>query len=108
MAREQPTLHFLYRMIANSSAAFDREELRRRIGAMTTRRPDVLRDFSMPTLFITGEEDIATFPHFIAEALAPMMSNARVEQIAKAGHSTYFERPDVFNRLVDSFLSKVG
>ena len=108
MAQEQPALHFLYRMIANASAAFDREELRKRTVAMSTRRPDVLRDFSMPTLFITGEEDTATFPPFIAEALAPMMPNARVEQIAKAGHSTYFERPDVFNRLVDNFLSKTG
>jgi len=108
MAQEQPALHFLYRMIANASAAFDREELRKRTVAMSTRRPDVLRDFSMPTLFITGEEDTATFPPFIAEALAPMMPNAMVEQIAKAGHSTYFERPDVFNRLVDNFLSKTG
>jgi pimeloyl-ACP methyl ester carboxylesterase len=62
----------------------------------------------MPTLFITGEEDIARFPPFIAEALAPMMPNARVEQIAKAGHSTYFERADVFNRLVERFLSQIG
>ena len=76
MAQEQPALHFLYRMIANASAVFDREELRKRIAAMTTRRPDELRGFSMPTLFITGEEDTATFPTFIAEALAPMMPNA--------------------------------
>jgi 3-oxoadipate enol-lactonase len=109
MAREQPALHLLYRMIANASAAFDREALRKRgSGAMHTRSPDVLRGFTMPTLFITGEEDIARFPPFIAEALAPMMPNARVEQIAKAGHSTYFERADVFNRLVEDFLSQTG
>jgi pimeloyl-ACP methyl ester carboxylesterase len=108
MAREQPALHMLYRMIANSSAAFDREELRKRTAAMTTRSPDALRDFTMPTLFVTGEEDIAVFPTFITEVLASMMPNARVEQIAKAGHSTNFERADVFNRLVDNFLMKVG
>lgn len=108
MAREQPALHFLYRTIANASAAFDREELRKHPALMSTRSPNVLRTFAMPTLFITGEEDIATFAPFIADALAPTMPNARVEQVAKAGHSTYFQRPEVFNRLVDSFLSKVG
>jgi 3-oxoadipate enol-lactonase len=108
MVREQPQLHMLYRMISNASATFDREELRKRRSAMSTRSPDVLRGFNMPTLFITGEEDIARFPHFIAEALARIMPNARVEQIAKAGHSTYFERADVFNRLLDNFLTKAG
>jgi len=108
MVREQPALHMLYRMIANSSAAFDREELRKRTGAMNTRSPDVLRGFAMPALFIAGEEDIARFPPFIADALARLMPNARVEQVAKAGHSTYFERADVFNRLVDDFLAKAG
>lgn len=108
MAREQPAFHMLYRMIANACAAFDREELRKHRTAMSTRSPDVLRDFTMPTLFITGEEDIARFPPFIAEALARIMPNARVEQIAKAGHSTYFERADIFNRLVGNFLAKAG
>src|SRR5438105_1134757 len=57
MAREQPALHFLYRAIANASTNFDREELRKRNNAMRTRSPDVLRGFSMPTLFITGGEE---------------------------------------------------
>lgn len=108
MAREQPWLHFLYREIANASAAFDREDLRKRISAMANRPPDVLREFSMPTLFIMGDEDIATLPTFIADALAPMMPNAKVQHVPRAGHSVYFQRADVFNRLVDSFLSKIG
>jgi hypothetical protein len=41
MAREQPVLHFLYRSIANASAAFGREQLRPRIEAMATRSPDL-------------------------------------------------------------------
>jgi 3-oxoadipate enol-lactonase len=108
MAREQPRLHFLYREIANASAAFDRAELRKRLYAMANRSPDVLQGFMMPALFITGEEDIANFPPFIADALAALMPNARVEHVPEAGHSVYFQRPDVFNRLVDDFLSKVG
>ena len=107
MAREQPELHFLYRMIANESAAFDREELRKRLAAMTTRPVDVLRGASIPTLFITGGED-TTYPPFLSNALAPLMPNAKVEQVWDSGHSVYFQRAEAFNRLVDTFLSKVG
>ena len=107
MAREQPALHFLYRAIANASDAFDREELRKRILAMATRPPDVLRGLAVPTLFITGEED-TTYPPFLSDALAPLMPNAKVEQVREAGHSVYFQRASVFNQLVDRFLGALG
>jgi 3-oxoadipate enol-lactonase len=107
MAREQPMLHFLYREIANASNAFDREELRKRNAALHTRPPDVLRGFSMPTLFITGGED-TTYPPFLSDALAALMPSARVEHVPETGHSVYFQRASVFNELIDNFLSKVG
>ena len=107
MAREQPALHFLYRAIANASDAFDREELRKRIREMATRSPDVLRGFAMPTLFITGDED-TSYPPFVSDALAPLMPNAKVEQVREAGHSVYFQRASAFNQLVDRFLTTVG
>ena len=107
MAREQPALHFLYRAIDNASGTFDREELRKRNDAMRTRSADVLRGFSMPTLFITGGED-TTFPPFVADALAPLMPNARVEQVRDGGHSVYFQRASIFNHLVDRFFAAVG
>ena len=107
MAREQPELHLLYRMIANASAAFDREELRKHLTAMATRPPDVLRSVSIATLFITGGED-TTYPPFLSDALAPLMPSARVEQVPDSGHSVYFQRAGAFNRLVENFLSKDG
>ena len=107
MAREQPELHFLYRAIANASAAFDREELRKHLYAMATRPPDVLHSISIATLFITGGEDIR-YPPFLSDALAPLMPSARVEHVPDSGHSVYFQRAGVFNRLVENFLSKVG
>jgi len=107
MAREQPELHFLYRAIANASAAFDREELRKHLYAMATRPPDVLRGVAIATLFITGGED-TTYQPFLSDALAPLMPNARVEQVPVIGHSVYFQRAGLFNRLVENFLSKVG
>jgi len=107
MATEQPALHFLYRKIANASAAFDREELRKRLGAMVTRPADVLRGIAIPTLFISGDED-TTYPPFLSDALAALMPNAQVKHVREAGHSVYFERASIFNQLVDNFLSKVG
>jgi 3-oxoadipate enol-lactonase len=107
MAREQPALHFLYQSIGSTSTSFDREELRKRILAMATRPPDVLRSLAMPTLFITGDED-TTYPPFLSDALAPLMPNAKVEQVREAGHSVYFQRASIFNQLVDRFLAAVG
>src|SRR6516225_2937393 len=75
--------------------------------ANTTRPPDVLRGISIPVLFITGGED-TTYPPFLSDALAPLMPNARVEQVPDSGHSVYFQRATVFNGLLDNFLSKVG
>ncbi len=105
MAREQPALHFLYREIFNM-ITFDREELRKRNNALRTRSADVLRGFSMPTLFIAGGED-TTFPPFIADALASLIPNAKVELVRDAGHSVYFQRPEIFNQMVDRFLAAV-
>jgi pimeloyl-ACP methyl ester carboxylesterase len=107
MAREQPALHFLYRAIANASGAFDREELRKRIQAMATRPADVLRGVATPTLFVTGGED-TTYPPFFSDALATLMPYARVEQVPDSGHSVYFQRAEAFNRIVESFLTKIG
>ena len=106
MAREQPALHDLYRSIAIASNAFDREELRRRLDALSLRPPDVVRGIAVPTLFITGGDD-TTFAPFLAEALAATMPDARVEHVRDAGHSVYFERATIFNQRVERFLAAV-
>jgi 3-oxoadipate enol-lactonase len=107
MARERPMLHFLYRTIANASAAFDREQLRTRLTAIATRPPDVLRGLSTPTLFIVGGED-TTYPFFLSEVLTGLMPTAKVDLVPESGHSVYFQRAETFNQLVDRFLAGVG
>ena len=67
----------------------------------------MLRGFDMPTLFITGDEDM-TFPPFLADALAPLIPNAKVEQVREAGHSVYFQCASIFNHLVDRLFAAVG
>jgi pimeloyl-ACP methyl ester carboxylesterase len=104
MAREQPATHYLYRAIDALSADLDKQVLRGRLMAALTRPADDLRTLNVPTLWLTGAEDIV-YPPFVSVALAPTMPNARLESVREAGHSVYFERPEAFNRIVGDFLA---
>jgi 3-oxoadipate enol-lactonase len=106
MAREQPALHFLYREIDDQNRLLDKMALRRRLFAARSRHPRDAAGFPFPTLFITGEEDLAIPPAGVA-AMAAAFPKARVERVPEAGHSVYFERPALFNRLVAEFLAAV-
>jgi pimeloyl-ACP methyl ester carboxylesterase len=107
LAREQPAMDHLYRAIDGLSAGLDKEALRGRLLAALTRPTDALRTLDVPTLWLTGAEDIV-YPPFVSEALAPIMPNAQLACVREAGHSVYFERPDVFNRIVGDFLAANG
>jgi len=103
MAREQPAMDHLYRAIDALSLSLDKQALRARLLAALTRPVGTLRTLKVPTLWLTGAEDCA-FPPFVAELLAPMMPKALLAGVKDAGHSVYFERPDVFNSVVGEFL----
>lgn len=106
MAREQPALHFLYQQIDGLSYALDKPALRAKLIAMRTTTPERLRALTMPILCITGEEDLVIPPAAVAW-FASVLPRARVARVPDAGHSVYFERALVFNRLVDDFLGEV-
>ena len=106
MLREQPAQHFLYAAIDAMNAAMDKEGVRARLGAMRARDLDAAGSIVVPTLFIAGGEDIV-IPCIAMPYLAKAMPNARVAEIAEAGHSAYFERPGQFNRLVADFLAAI-
>jgi pimeloyl-ACP methyl ester carboxylesterase len=55
-----------------------------------------------PTLFVVGSDDDIFPPDWIADA-AGRIPGARVEIVAGAGHSPYFEQPDAWNSLVTDF-----
>jgi pimeloyl-ACP methyl ester carboxylesterase len=104
MAAEQPAQHFIYAAIDAMNASLDKEAVRQRLGETRRRGLDDARRIAVPTLFVTGEEDIV-FPSFIAAHLARAMPKGRATQIAEAGHSAYFERPGQFNRIVAEFIA---
>ena len=102
LAREQPAAHFLYQEI-DALSGVDKVKLRQKLHDSMVRPADALRALKVPTLWLTGDEDIV-YPPFLSDILAEMMPDARVAQVKAAGHSVYFERPAEFNRMVDEFL----
>ncbi len=103
LAREQPAAHFLYQEI-DALSGIDKAALRAKLGASLVRPAEDLRKLTVPTLWLTGEEDIV-YPPFLSDILAKLMPNARVAQVKRAGHSVYFERAAEFNKAIDAFLS---
>lgn len=67
---------------------------------------DEIEALRVPVLLVVGEED-DLIPSEAVYELGKIIPGARVEEIRAAGHSPYFERPDAWNDLVLSFLSKV-
>jgi 3-oxoadipate enol-lactonase len=59
----------------------------------------------VPTLMITSDEDVMIFPELV-EAVHAKLPGSRLVRVPKAGHSTYFEQPEVFNRTVAAFLKE--
>jgi len=57
----------------------------------------------VPTMFLTSDEDGLIWPE-LSQTVHQHVPGSRFERVEAAGHSTYFERPDVFNREVGAFL----
>ncbi len=103
MAREQPALEFLYREIDRLSSGLDKEALRAKLLAARTLPAADLKRLQVPVLFISGTEDIV-FPPPAAAALASLVPGTKLESVPEAGHSVYFQRPEIFNRVVSAFF----
>jgi 3-oxoadipate enol-lactonase len=104
MAREQPALHFLYTQINDLNPARSLNALGSLLSAAGAPTAADLRALEVPVLFISGAEDIVMPPRML-EIAAGYFRNARLESVPAAGHSVYFERPAVFNEIVERFLS---
>jgi 3-oxoadipate enol-lactonase len=59
----------------------------------------------VPVLVVTSPED-QLFPAALIRAGAARLDNARVVEIAGAGHSSYFERANDFNTALLAFLTE--
>jgi pimeloyl-ACP methyl ester carboxylesterase len=65
----------------------------------------VLEALKVPVLFITGDADLSAPPPLV-RFVAGKIRNAESRIIPEAGHSAYWEQPEVFNRAVLEFIRK--
>jgi pimeloyl-ACP methyl ester carboxylesterase len=63
-----------------------------------------LKRLPLPTLLITGEADLYSPPALI-RMVAAQIPNSEVVIVREAGHSSYWEQPEEFNRAVLDFLA---
>jgi proline iminopeptidase len=63
----------------------------------------LLRAVSVPTLVIHGDRDL--LPLSVAHEIVATLRNARLEIIPDAGHMPFWESPELFFTLTESFLS---
>jgi 3-oxoadipate enol-lactonase len=99
--KAEPVRSFLYAQIAGLNAPLA-DDFRDRLGRLTT-PVERYAATQVPTLFLTSDEDGLIWPE-LSEQVHQHVPGSRFVRVEAAGHSTYFERPDVFNREVGAFL----
>jgi pimeloyl-ACP methyl ester carboxylesterase len=65
----------------------------------------LLEGIKVPTLLLTGDADLFA-PPFVLGLFAARIKNAESVIVPEAGHSAYWEQPEVFNRAVLGFIRK--
>src|SRR5262249_12957499 len=65
----------------------------------------LLESIRTPTLLLTGGADMYA-PPAIQQLFAARIKNSTTLVVPDAGHSTYWEQPDAFNRAVVEFIRK--
>ena len=66
-----------------------------------------LRELKVPTLLISGAADMSTSPA-MARMIAAEIPNSEIAYMPEAGHSSYWEQPELFNRAVLDFIGRHG
>lgn len=106
-ADREPLLAFLYREIQRSTLDRTPEGSPRSIRGLLEATTDIapVVEHGIPTLFIVGEED-SIFPPAALRAMHRKMPGSEFALVEGAGHSVYFEKPNVFNHLLLDFLRR--
>ena len=65
----------------------------------------MLETIKAPTLLLTGDADLYAPPPLL-QLFAARIKGSEVTIIPEAGHSSYWEQPELFNRAVLNFLGK--
>ena len=65
----------------------------------------LLEAISVPTLLITGDADMYAPPP-VMRMFAARVKGSQAVVIPEAGHSAYWEQPEIFNRTVLEFIAR--
>ena len=68
--------------------------------------PEDLATLNVPVLFIAGGEEDRSTPLELMQMAQEVIPGSSLIRVPEAGHSVYYERPDIFNFLVHSFLKE--
>src|SRR5262249_61895244 len=98
-----PVGTFLYAQIAGLNAPLP-ADFRERLGRLTT-EAERYAAARIPTMFLTSDEDGLIWPE-LSHKVHEHIRGSRLQRVIDAGHSKYFERPEVFNREVGAFLKE--
>ena len=93
----------LYESINNFNVNFAWSKLSNLLGPDGVIALETLNNVSAPTLFIAGAED-PLFPADLLASYVPHFQQANIEVVADAGHSPYFEQPQLFNQLLEQHI----
>jgi len=85
-------------------ASFNAVNVRTLAGTQPMHAPEELGATEVPVLFVVGEEDVL-FPPQAIRAVQKRVAGSRLVEIAATGHSAYFERPEVFNRILTEWVA---
>jgi pimeloyl-ACP methyl ester carboxylesterase len=67
--------------------------------------PDAVQKSGVPVMFLVGQEDVVASPTTVRGA-HKLLPGSVLAEVPDAAHSVYWEKPDVFNYLVEGFLTK--
>ncbi len=106
-AEREPELAFLYRQIQRTTLDRTPAGAPRAVTGLLEKTTDVgpVVEHGIPILFITGEED-RLIPPAAIEELHRKVPDSEFALVPGAGHSVYYEKPALFNRLVIEFLKR--
>ena len=103
-SERHPERAFLYREIQRLTLERELEAIRMQVEAPPTEINPII-EHEIPTLFIVGEEDRLVAPAVI-EAVHDKIPHSEFAVVPEAGHSVYYERPKMFNRITLEFLKQ--
>ena len=102
------SIRFLYQQLQSINVSISYDEL-----ITTPQRmkfwelffdPEKLEGFSTPTLVVAGEKD-KVLPLDLMKEVASIIPGAELCVLPGVGHYSHFEAPDLYNQVVDDFLS---